>query len=120
MIYETAQYTVRPGAVRACKEAVRLLIDQVKSNDTGIVYYLVLQEGCEENRFLHVAAFSDREARERHRKSEAVRQFLNFVYPETIDGVNFAEERVVEHLSPGENRLPNAARHFAVRPISSV
>lgn len=98
MIYDTLRYTVRGGTVQGCKEAVRELVEHVKKNEPGTVFYLALQEDRQENKFVHIGAFESHDARTRHRNSEAMRLFRDLIYPVTIDGLGFTEQTVVDRL----------------------
>ena len=103
MIHESAHYTVPTGTVDACREAIRELVDRVKEQP-GVETYLVLENGGDRRtRFLHLSVFEDREARREHHESEAVREFIDLVYPATLDGIEYDRERVVDRVQrPGE------------------
>jgi quinol monooxygenase YgiN len=98
MIYEATRYTVRPGTVDACKDAVRELVEHVRENEEGTLLYVVLQEDEDDHRFLHLGTFENRRAREAHRESDAMRFFLNLVYPATVDGISVTETTVVDRI----------------------
>lgn len=98
MIHESAHYTVPTGTVDACREAIRELVDRVKEQP-GVATYLVLENGGDRRtRFLHLAVFEDREARRAHHESEAVRNFIDLVYPATLNGIEYDRERVVDRI----------------------
>ncbi len=98
MIYEATRYTIRPGAVDACKDAVRELVEHVREQEDGTLLYVVLQEEEDDHRFLHLATFTNRRARQAHRESFAMRGFMNLVYPATVDGISVTETTVVDRI----------------------
>jgi quinol monooxygenase YgiN len=105
MIYEATRYTIRPGAIDGCKDAVRELVEHVRDNEEGTALYVVLQEEQDDHRFLHLATFEDRRAREAHRQSDAMRSFLNLVYPATTDGISVTETTVVDRIPARRARV---------------
>lgn len=98
MIYETMRYVVRSETVEGCKAAVHELVEHVQDNEPSTLFYLVLQDGRNENHFLHVAAFADREAKQRHQNSEAMRMYRDLVYPVTVDGMDIAAQTLVDRI----------------------
>lgn len=107
MIYEATRYTVRPGALQACKEAVRELVEHVREREEGTLLYVVMQEEEDDHRFLHLATFQDRASRERHHASDAMRLFRDLVYPATVDGISTTETTVVDRIP--SRRTPRSA-----------
>jgi quinol monooxygenase YgiN len=99
MIHETVHYTVPKSAVPACRQAIRELVEEVKEEEPETVLYTVLEDIDDEHAsFLHLAAFENLAARERHHDSERLRMFVDLVYPATRDGIHFSEQKIVDRL----------------------
>ncbi len=99
MIHETARYTVPSGTVEACRNAIRELVERVRDEQSGVASYLVLEsKGEERTRYLHLAVFEDRAARKDHHESGALRDFADLVYPATLDGIRYEDQRVVGRI----------------------
>lgn len=110
MIYETVRFTVPAGSRDACREATRELVESVRdSMEEQVRSYLVL-EGDREDRttYLHLAVFEDVDARRSFEESEAFRMFHDLVYPATVDGVEFAEQTVVDRIPSVASAVPQA------------
>lgn len=107
MIYEATRYSVRPGTMQACKDAVRELVEYVREHEDGTLLYVVMQEEEDDHRFLHLATFENRAARTLHHESDAMRLFLDLVYPATVDGISVTETTVVDRIPA--RRAPAAA-----------
>lgn len=100
MIHETASYTVPSSTVEACRKAIQELIRLVQQEHDGIVSYLVLEDGGEqETRFLHMAVYEDRQSRRDFHESSALRDFMDLVYPATRDGITYSTQRVVDRVA---------------------
>ncbi len=65
-IFRTAKYTIRPEAMEACKEVIRETVAYTKEHEPGTLMYLVLQEAENPANFVHISAYSDEAALERH------------------------------------------------------
>lgn len=104
MIYEATRYSVRPGTAQACKEAVRELVEHVREREDGTLLYVVMQEEEDDHRFLHLATFQNRAARDRHHESSAMRLFMDLVYPVTVDGISTTETTVVDRIPTRRTR----------------
>ena len=94
-IHMTAEYRVRPGSVERCRTAIREFIDAVARDEPGTRHYVAWQDERDPVHFLHHFVFEDEAAEQRHRASEAVRQFTTVLYPETVSGVHFTRYREV-------------------------
>ena len=87
----TARYQVRPQKIDLCKLAIRNLVEYVKENEKGTLYYIAKQEILNPYAFLHMMIFKDDVALTMHRSSEAAERFVNIVYPSAIDPIEFKE-----------------------------
>jgi quinol monooxygenase YgiN len=90
-ILMTARYQVKPHAIDRCKKAIQLLVDHVKENEKETLFYMAQQEILNPYAFLHVMVFKDEVALTLHRSSQAAENFVNVLYPQTIDPLEFKE-----------------------------
>ena len=93
----TARYQVRPQKIDQCKLAIKNLVEYVKENEKGTLYYIANQEILNPYAFLHMMIFQDDVALTMHRSSEAAERFVNIVYPATIDPIEFKEYSEIAH-----------------------
>ncbi len=94
-IFQTARFKVKPESREKCEQAVREFIEYIKANEPGTLRYSSLQQADDPTMFMHFFIFADEAARGKHRTSEGVKRFTSVLYPETIDGVEFAEYAMV-------------------------
>ena len=55
----TARYQVRPQSIDQCKQAINNLVEYVKINEKGTLYYIAKQEILNPYAFLHTMIFQD-------------------------------------------------------------
>ena len=96
-IIMTASYQVRPQSIDRCKQAIKNLVEYVKKNEKGTLYYIANQEKLNPYAFLHTMIFKDEVALTMHRSSEAAEKFVNVIYPAAIDPLEFKEYNEIEH-----------------------
>ena len=96
-IIMTARYQVRPKSIEQCKQAINNLVEYVKTNEKGTLYYIAKQEILNPYAFLHTMIFHDDVALTLHRSSEAAERFVSVVYPATIDPIEFKEYSEIAH-----------------------
>ena len=53
----TARYQVRPQSIDQCKQAINNLVEYVKINEKGTLYYIAKQEILNPYAFLHTMIF---------------------------------------------------------------
>ena len=95
----TARYQIRPQKIDQCKLAIRNLVEYVKKNEKGTLYYIANQEILNPYAFLHIMIFKDDVALTMHRSSEAAERFVDIVYPATIDPIEFKEyKEIIQNL----------------------
>ena len=94
-ILMTARYQVKPHAIDRCKKAIQLLVDHVKENEKETLYYMAQQEILNPYAFLHIMVFKDEVALTLHRSSQAAENFVNVLYPQTIDPLEFKEYNTI-------------------------
>ena len=96
-IIMTARYQVRPQSIDRCKQAVKNLVEHVKKNEKGTLYYIANQEKLNPYSFLHTMIFKDEVALTMHQSSEAAEKFVNVIYPAAIDPLEFKEYNEISH-----------------------
>jgi quinol monooxygenase YgiN len=96
-IIMTARYQVRPQSIDRCKQAIINLVEYVKENEKGTLYYIANQEKLNPYTFLHTMIFKDEVALTMHRSSEAAEKFVNVIYPAAIDPLEFKEYNEIGH-----------------------
>ena len=95
-IYQTAHYQVKPDAIEKVKTAIAEFVDYVRGNEPGTWFYAAWQDQADPSKFVHLFTFEDEAARERHGRSEAVRQFESVYQPELSAGpVVFTDYQMV-------------------------
>ena len=87
----TASYQGRPQTIDKCKQAIENLVEYVKENEKGTLFYIAKQEKLNPYAFLHTMIFKDEVALTLHRSSEAAEKFVSVVYPSSIDPLDFKE-----------------------------
>ena len=110
MIYETVRYSVPTGSRDACRDATRELVETVRNSmEERIHSYLVLEHADDQRTaYLHLAVFEDVDAKRAFEESEAFRMFHDMVYPATVDGIDVAEQTVVDRIPPVQKAVPQA------------
>ena len=96
-IIMTARYQVRPQTVDRCKQAIKDLVEYVKENEKGTIYYIANQEKLNPYAFLHMMIFQDEVALTLHQSSEAAERFVSVIYPSAIDPLEFKEYNEIGH-----------------------
>ena len=93
-IIMTAKYKVKPDAVKRCKRATQQLVNHVKENEKGTLFYMAQQEILNPYSFLHIMVFKDQVSLTLHQSSRAAENFVKVLYPETIDPLEFKEYNI--------------------------
>lgn len=101
MIYATIRYSVPEVAAEPCKDAVRELVQHVHEHEDSTLRYTVLVDADQgQCHFMHLGAFENRDALEAHQESDAMKMFLDLVYPETARGMDIRTQTVVGRIEP--------------------
>jgi len=100
-IHMTAEYRVRPETVEQSLEAIRQFVEAVRRDEPQTRHYVAWQDERDPVHFLHHFVFEDDAAEQRHRDSEAVKQFTSVLYPNTVSGVHFTR-----YLEVASSHLP--------------
>jgi quinol monooxygenase YgiN len=99
-IYQTARFEVKPEALEACQQAIRIFVEYVRAQEPGTLSYMSLHESDDPHKFLHLFIFRDAGARDAHANSEAVNRFTGTLYPDLIGPVEFTEYQVFAETGP--------------------
>lgn len=91
----TARYRVRPHFTEACKNTVQDLVEHVKAKEPGTLFYLAKQEILNPRAFQHLILFENEAALAIHQSSKASERFVNALYPETVEPVEFMEYNII-------------------------
>ncbi len=90
-IYLTARYRVKRESIEKVRNAVCDLVRYVKLHEPGITSYTAGQEVLDPYSFQHVIVFENEAALKIHQSSKASELFVNAVYPETLEPLEFKE-----------------------------
>ena len=103
-IYQTTRFQTKPESLALCENAIRDFVAYVAANERGsTLYYHSLQQTDDSTGFVHIFAFADEAAREKHRTSDGVNRFVSILYPElSSDGVEFAEYKMFATTEEGQ------------------
>ena len=85
----TAEFTVRPDSLLEAEAAIVAFVSWVRDNEPTTRMYSSMQDAGDPNHFVHVFAFEDEEARQRHAGSAAVKRFTDVLYPLCVERVRF-------------------------------
>lgn len=94
LVHITARYQVKPEAVDKCVRAVQQLVDYVKENEPMTLFYLANQEILDQTRFFHIIVFESELGLKAHQGSPASKKFVETVYPEAINPLEFMEYNI--------------------------
>ncbi len=96
-IFRTASYTIRPDAMEACKEVIRGIVAYTKEHEPGTLMYMVLQDAEDPTNFVHISAYSDEAALERHITGEPMlTNIQRVIMPATVGETVFTHYSVVD------------------------
>lgn len=91
----TARYRVRPQFTKVCQKAIQDLVDHVKENEPGILFYVAQQDILDPMRFQQTIIFRDEAALAMHQQSKASARFVSAVYPNTLEPIEFTEHNII-------------------------
>ncbi len=94
-IHVGVRFAIEPAAQAVVDAAIADFVAHIQANESGTLLYRSLAEDEQPTRYLHVMSFADEAARERHRNSDAVRKFVDILYPRCIEEPVFTEHREV-------------------------
>ena len=94
-IYMTAQYQVYPNKVNKTKDSIRKLVQYVKFHEPLTTIYIAQQQILNPSKFMHILRFEDELALKVHQSSPASANFVQSVYPETLQPIDFMEYNLI-------------------------
>jgi quinol monooxygenase YgiN len=101
----TASYQIRPEFSKECKKVIKDLVDHVKENEPGILFYLARQDILDPMSFHHTIIFKDEAALDVHQSSPASKRFVDYLYPKTVEPLDFGEYNVIAFKSSDDHSL---------------
>ena len=94
-IYMTAQYQVYSNKVNRTKDSIRQLVQHVKLHEPLTTIYIAQQQILNPSKFMHILRFEDESALKIHQSSPASANFVQSVYPETLQPIDFMEYNLI-------------------------
>jgi len=91
----TAQYQVYPNKVNKTKDSIRQLVSHVKLHEPLTTIYIAQQQILNPSKFMHILRFEDESALKVHQSSPASANFVQSVYPETLQPIDFMEYNLI-------------------------
>ncbi len=101
----TARYQIRPEYSKECKKVINDLVDYVKENEPGILFYLARQDMLDPMSFHHTIIFENEAALTIHQSSPASKRFVDYLYPKTVEPLDFGEHNIVAFKSSDNHNL---------------
>ena len=99
-IYMTAQYQVYSNKVNRTKDSIRQLVQHVKLHEPLTTIYIAQQQILNPSKFMHILRFEDESALKIHQSSPASANFVQSVYPETLQPIDFMEYNLIATVNP--------------------
>ena len=99
-IYMTAQYQVYSNKVNRTKDSIRQLVQHVKLHEPLTTIYIAQQQILNPSKFMHILRFEDELALKVHQSSPASANFVQSVYPETLQPIDFMEYNLIATVNP--------------------
>ena len=96
----TAQYQVYPNKVNKTKDSIRQLVRHVKLHEPLTTIYIAQQQILNPSKFMHILRFEDEAALKIHQSSPASAQFVQTVYPQTLNPIEFMEYNLIATVNP--------------------
>lgn len=94
-IHKTARFQVRPETLAKCKQAIQEFVKHIHDNEPETQVYVSLQQKDDLTSFIHYMVFRDDAAEKKHGASEAVKRFVDVIYPSCVAPVEFADYSVL-------------------------
>ena len=101
----TARYQVRPEFSKECKKVIKDLVDFVKENEPGVLFYLARQDMLDPMSYHHTIIFKDEAALATHQSSPASKRFVEYLYPKTVEPLDFGEHNIIAFKSTDDPTL---------------
>ncbi len=94
-IHKTARFKVRPETLEKCKRAIEEFVRHIRDNEPETQVYVSLQQKDDPTSFIHYMVFRDDAAEKKHGASEAVKRFVDVIYPSCVAPVEFTDYNVL-------------------------
>ena len=96
-IYRIGRYSVRPEGIASCHQVIQRTVALVKAEEPTTLLYLGLQNAEEPTQFVHVSAYTDEAAMQRHIQGETMLQdFRTNLFPFIADPPLFTHYALVD------------------------
>jgi len=89
-IHMLALYRIKEDKIDEVKEAVATVVDAIKENEPGTLFYEAYQ-GQEDVSFFHMMTFENEDAEEIHRSTPHMAEFAAALYPNCVEEPVFVE-----------------------------
>lgn len=89
-IHMLALYRVKEDKLDEVKEAVSTVVEAIKENEPGTLFYEAYQ-GQEDVSFFHIMTFENEEAESTHRSTPHMAEFAKVLYPNCVEEPVFVE-----------------------------
>lgn len=100
-ILRIGRYTIRPEAMEACKKVIQTTVDYIRTDEPGTLMYMVLQEAENPTSFVHLSAYTDEAALQRHVTAEPMgTNFREILIPAMVEQTTFTHYTVVDAKLP--------------------
>ena len=90
---------------KECKKVIEDLVEYVKENEPGILFYLPRQDMLDPMSYHHTIIFKDEAALATHQRSPASKRFVDYLYPKTVKPLDFGEHNIVAFKSSDDHSL---------------
>ena len=96
-IFRIGRYAVRPDGIESCQQVIHRTVALVKADEPTTLLYLGLQDTAEPTKFVHISAYTDEAALQRHIQGEAMLQdFRTNLFPFFVDPAVFTHYSLVD------------------------
>ena len=96
-IFRIGRYSVRPEGVDSVHQVIHRTVDLVKEHEPDTLLYLALQDKDDPNTFVHISAYSDEAAMERHVQGEVMlADFRDHLFPFVAVPATFTHYTLVD------------------------
>ena len=89
-IFRIARYSVRPEGIAACQQVIHRTVAAVKAHEPTTLLYVALQDAADPTQFVHISAYTDEAAMQRHVEGEVMlADFRTNLFPFIADPTLF-------------------------------
>jgi quinol monooxygenase YgiN len=81
-IFRIGRYSVRPEGITSCQQVIHRTVALVTEQELTTLLYRALQDTTDPTRFVHISAYTDEEALQRHIQGEVMlKDFRENLFP---------------------------------------